>query len=94
MSLQSLVFAPAPGPEDPYEAVEGVDAATVALKRQFEAQVEHKVASDYVHIVVAYGVIWALFVIYGLFLWWKGRTLARDLEELSRRVGAAGQDPP
>jgi hypothetical protein len=83
MTLSKLFFAP---PDDPYQAVEGRDAATVALKRVYEAEVEHKVASDYEHIVWAYGVIWALFCGYGVLLWRRSRRQALDLEALRRRT--------
>ncbi len=72
--------------DDGYEDVEGLDQETVALKREYEAQVEQKVASDYAHIVVAYGVIWSLFALYGLYLLIRSGRLSRDLGELRRKV--------
>lgn len=65
--------------------VEGRDRETVRLKREYEAEVESKVASDYSHIVWAYGIIWALFVIYGAILWRRASAQAEDLEALRKR---------
>lgn len=73
--------------EDGYEDVEGLDQETVALKREYEAEVEAKVASDYAHIVLAYGVIWTLFAAYGMYLLFRSGRLSRDLGELRRKVG-------
>ncbi len=70
--------------------VEGRDPKTVRLKREYESQVENKVASDYSHIVWAYGIIWALFAIYGVILW--RRTLAQraDLDSLAAKLAERG----
>ena len=67
--------------------VEGRDPQTTRLKREYEAEVERKVASDYSHIVWAYGIIWALFAIYGLILWRRGSAQRADLERLRTRKG-------
>ena len=79
-----VIYQPA---DTEYESVEGLDAKTVQLKRQYEAQVEHKVASDYEHIVWAYGIIWALFVGYALLLWRRSLRISADVEALSKRIG-------
>jgi hypothetical protein len=80
--------AAAPPPAgDEYEPVEGLDRQTVELKRAYEAEVERKVSNDHVHIVLAYGVIWALFVVYGITLWLRHRRLERDLADLRRARG-------
>ena len=65
--------------------VEGRDPATVRLKRAYETEVENKVASDYSHIVWAYGIIWALFAIYGVMLWRRAGAQQADLEALRKR---------
>ena len=65
--------------------VEGRDPTTVRLKRSYEAQVENKVASDYSHIVWAYGVIWAIFAIYGALLWRRASAQRADLEALQAK---------
>jgi hypothetical protein len=62
--------------------VEGRDPTTVRLKREYEAEVENKVASDYSHIVWAYGIIWALFAIYGVLLWRRASAQKADLDNL------------
>jgi len=72
-----------------YEPVAGLDRQTVELKREYEAEVERKVSNDHVHIVLAYGVIWALFVVYGAVLWRRHRRLEQDLAELRRARGNA-----
>lgn len=68
--------------EAPTKRVEGRDPETVRLKREYEAEVEKKVASDYSHIVWAYGIIWALFAAYGIFLWRRAVTQQADLDAL------------
>jgi hypothetical protein len=80
------IFAYQPANSE-YESVEGLDAETVALKREYEAEVEHKVASDYEHIVWAYGVIWALFAVYGFLLWRRSLRISADVEALGKRIG-------
>jgi hypothetical protein len=77
---------PAPEAEGPTR-VEGRDPATVRLKREYEAEVENKVASDYSHIVWAYGIIWALFAIYGAILWRRSAAQRADLEALQAKLG-------
>jgi hypothetical protein len=69
-------------PEPGTKKVEGRDPTTVRLKRAYEAEVENKVASDYSHIVWAYGVIWAIFAIYGVLLWRRASAQRADLEAL------------
>ena len=77
------------GGDDEYEAVEGLDAKSVELERQIEAKAAAKTASDYEHIVWAYGVIWALFAIYGILLWRRAGRLQGDLDRLQRKIDAA-----
>lgn len=84
--MTTTVFQSFQPPTDEYESVEGRDPATTKLKREYEAEVEHKVASDYEHIVLAYGIIWSLFAIYGLMLWRRSVRLGRDLDALSKQV--------
>ena len=69
-------------PEAGTKKVEGRDPTTVRLKREYEAEVEQKVASDYSHIVWAYGIIWALFAGYGVLLWRRASAQKADLENL------------
>ena len=91
----NLLAQSAPGTSAPNEGattkkVEGRDPKTVRLKREYEAQVENKVASDYSHIVWAYGIIWALFAIYGVILWRRGSAQRADLESLAAKLDGRG----
>jgi hypothetical protein len=86
--------APAPAGEaieggDEYEAVEGLDRVAIECQRSFEAVAARKTASDYQHIVWAYGVIWSLFAIYGVMLWRRGQRLHGDVQTLHARLDAA-----
>ncbi len=72
--------------EDQYEPVTGLDQATVQCVRACEAEAAAKTASDYSHVVWAYGVIWSLFAIYGVTLWRRGQAQRADLDALRRRV--------
>ncbi len=74
--------------EDEYEAVEGLDADTVACQRACEAVAAQKTASDYAHIVWAYGVLWSLFAMYGLLLWWRANKQRVEVADLDRRLRA------
>ena len=75
-------------PEPGTQKVEGRDPTTVRLKREYEAEVENKVASDYNHIVWAYGIIWALFAIYGVILWRRSAAQKADLAALTAKLRA------
>ncbi len=75
--------APATGTPEGYTKVEGYDRKTVELKREYEAQVERKVASDYSHIILAYGVIWTVIAAYGIFLLVRGVKLRSALAQLA-----------
>lgn len=76
---------PETSPDGPTR-VEGRDPQTVRLKREYEAEVENKVASDYSHIVWAYGIIWALFAIYGVLLWRRSAAQRDDLAALNAKL--------
>ncbi|HET6581958.1 MAG TPA: hypothetical protein VFG69_00900 [Nannocystaceae bacterium] len=75
-----------PAADDQYEPVTGKDAQTVKCVRACEAEAAAKTASDHEHIIWAYGVIWALFAAYGVFLWRRSVLHADDLAELQRRL--------
>ncbi len=75
-------------PADGYEPVEGLDAKSVELERQIEAKAAAKTASDYQHIVWAYGVIWSLFAIYGLHLWRRAVRIRDDVDRLTKKLDA------
>lgn len=89
MNSQSIFSAPAEAAaaDDEYEAVEGLDRASIECQRSFEAVAARKTASDYEHIVWAYGVLWSLFAIYGVMLWRRGQRLRADVDALQKRVG-------
>lgn len=73
-------------PGDEYEAVEGLDPEHVECVRACEAEAAAKTASDYAHVVWAYGVIWALFAIYGLILWRRATHQRAEIADLARRL--------
>ncbi len=78
---------------DEYEAVEGLDRAAIECQRSFEAVAAKKTASDYSHIVWAYGVLWSLFAIYGVLLWRRGQRLRNDVQTLRTRIDSARSRP-
>jgi hypothetical protein len=77
-----------PASDDQYEPVTGKDAETVKCVRACEAEAAAKTASDYDHVVWAYGVIWALFCGYGILLWMRSKAQQADLAELKRRLAS------
>jgi hypothetical protein len=72
---------------DEYEPVTGLDRETIECQRACEAVAERKTASDYEHIVWAYGILWALFCGYGILLWRRAQKIGADVRELERRLG-------
>lgn len=79
--------APAAAADDEYEAVEGLDRAAIECQRSFEAVAAKKTASDYEHIVWAYGVLWSIFAVYGVLLWRRSQRLRGDVDALRARLG-------
>ena len=77
------------GSGDEYEAVEGLTRADIECVRMHEQKAAAKTASDYVHIVWAYGVIWSIFAVYGVMLWRRGQRLTADMETLRGRIDKA-----
>jgi hypothetical protein len=73
---------------DGYAPVVGRSLADVEKLRELEGQAAAKTASDYEHIVWAYGVLWALFAAYGLFLWRRSARLRADMDDLRRTLDA------
>jgi len=69
-----------------YEPVEGLDRASKACVRACEAEAAAKTASDYQHIVWAYGILWALFAAYGVLLWKRASRQRVELLDLERRL--------
>jgi hypothetical protein len=84
--LEPQAAPAAKGEVDEYEAVEGLDRATIECQRSCEAVAARKTASDYEHIVWAYGVLWSLFAIYGVMLWRRGLRLHGDVQALHERL--------
>ncbi len=75
-------------PSDEYEPVKNLDQQTIACVRACESEAAAKTASDYEHIVWAYGVIWSLFAIYGVMLWRRGSRQAIEVADLQRRLSS------
>ncbi|MEZ4451152.1 MAG: hypothetical protein R3B09_16860 [Nannocystaceae bacterium] len=73
---------------DEYAPAIGFAAKDVEQVRIYEAKAEQKVARDYQHIVWAYGVLWALFAAYGIFLWRRSARLRADMDALRRALDA------
>ena len=71
-----------------YEAVSDFDRKTVEMKKEMESEVYDKVMSDLNHVTWAYGVIFALFAGYGVYLLHRGRKLREDLDALQRQLDA------
>ena len=85
----ALGFSPEGEPEEAdseYEAVEGLSRADIECVRAHEQKAAMKTASDYEHIVWAYGVIWSVFAIYGVMLWRRGLRLSADMRSLNERI--------
>lgn len=72
-----------------FETVEGIDPATIRLKREYEAQVERKVMNESTHIIWAYGLLWVIFAGYAIYLTRKSQSLKADVlalqDELRRK---------
>lgn len=84
MSMYTL--EPAAAPSDDYEPVTGLDRATKSCVRACEAEAAAKTASDYQHIIWSYGILWALFAGYGVFLWLRSNRQRIEMQDLERRL--------
>ena len=80
------IMGAAPSPGDDYEPVIGKDQQTIRCVRACEAEAAAKTASDYSHIVWAYGVIWAIFAAYGAMLWHRSSRQRVEIADLDRRL--------
>lgn len=87
LAAPATAEAPADGA---YEKVQGRDRETIECQRACEAVAADKTASDYEHIVWAYGIIWALFCGYGILLWRRSQRIELDVAALQRKVQRAG----
>ena len=89
-SLPTPLLGAAPADEiekiDEYEAAEEFSPEVARCKQIVEPGVSQKVAADYAAVVWAYGIIWSLFALYGLFLWMRSRSIQRDIIELRRQI--------
>lgn len=101
---ETIVKTPSPAPAattttppttppaaDGYAPVVGRSLADVEKLRELEGQAADKAARDYEHIVWAYGVLWALFAAYGIFLWRRSARLRADMDALRRSLDARGR---
>ena len=84
--------APQPADAD-YAPVVGRSLEDVEKLRSLEEQAAAKTASDYQHIIWAYGILWALFAAYGLFLWRRSARLRADMDALRRAVDERAGGP-
>lgn len=78
-----------PPSPDEYAPVVGRSREDVEALRTLEGQAAEKTARDYQHIIWAYGVLWALFAAYGLFLWRRSARLRADMDALQRALAKA-----
>jgi hypothetical protein len=88
--------APPPSPQAAdadYAPVVGRSLEDVEKLRSLEEQAATKTASDYQHIIWAYGILWALFAAYGLFLWRRSARLRADMDALRRAVNERAGGP-
>lgn len=74
------------GPAEGYEKVENLDRGFKGCVRACEAEAAAKTASDYQHVVLAYGILWALFAIYGAILWARANRQRVEVQDLERRL--------
>jgi len=77
---------PSATPSDEYAPVVGISKEDTATLRMLEGKAADKTARDYEHIVWAYGVLWALFAAYGVFLWRRSARLRADMNDLQRAL--------
>lgn len=82
-----------PTTDDGYAPVAGRSREDKEHLSMLEEQAAAKTASDYEHIVWAYGVLWALFAAYGLFLWRRSARLRADMSDLRRAIDERAGGP-
>ena len=93
LHLQAAAPAPVAPGDDAYEPATGTSREDRELLATLEDKAAAKTASDYEHIVWAYGILWALFAAYGLFLWRRSVRLRADVDALRRAVDEAPRGP-
>jgi hypothetical protein len=86
--LTGLTFhaEPPPAAADEYVPATGTSREEKEILAALEDKAAAKTASDYQHIIWAYGVLWALFAAYGLFLWRRSARLRADVDVLRRAL--------
>jgi len=84
---QAQAQAQAQADADGYAPMTGRSLAEVEQVRQLESVAAQKVARDYEHVIWAYGILWALFAGYGIFLWRRSARLRADMDGLRRELG-------
>ena len=75
-----------PAQDPAYGPAVGLTLKEKEQVRQLEGIAAEKTARDYQHIVLAYGVLWALFAGYGIFLWRRSARLRADMNDLRRTL--------
>ena len=75
-----------PAADPAYGPAVGLSLQEKEQVRQLEGIAADKTARDYQHIVLAYGVLWALFAGYGIFLWRRSARLRADMNDLRRTL--------
>lgn len=86
--ITGLAFHAEPPPADAgdYVPAVGTSREEKEILASLEDKAAAKTASDYQHIVWAYGILWALFAAYGLFLWRRSARLRADVDDLRRAL--------
>ena len=94
IATTALRLQPAtPAADDAYEPATGTSRQEKELLATLEDKAAAKTASDYEHIIWAYGILWALFAAYGLFLWRRSVRLRADVDALRRAIDEAPRGP-
>jgi len=94
--ITGLAFHAEPPPADAgeYEPAVGTSREEKEILATLEDKAAAKTASDYQHIVWAYGILWALFAAYGLFLWRRSARLRADVDALRQALGSEARGGP
>ena len=69
-----------------YAPVTGINAQEKQQLRALESKAAAKTARDYQHVIWAYGLLWAIFAVYGLFLWRRTQRLRADVHKLQAQL--------
>jgi hypothetical protein len=86
--ITGLAFHAEPPPAEAgdYVPAVGTSREEKEILASLEDKAAAKTASDYQHIVWAYGILWALFAAYGLFLWRRSARLRADVDVLRQTL--------